>query len=651
MNRLISFILAALAVSVGGGPTSALAHGAPPADPILSQAEQARIRLDLTRERELLHRLADSDAAADARSVAWRRLATFSWRFDAQPEEARGCLDRAEALGSGRRDALLERARMERTLGNFAAALNAAREALGLTRNPNEERVALTSLTLALTAQSFAARQTMAAADAPRDDQAVLLRETAARLGERIRAEPGLLQPSRAWLDAALVLDDGAAALAAWRSYFRLGEEAPRDGLLSQPAQTLASQLAGWDGRQVSDDRREAVVLALAASGLFEEAEFVALASGSPDATAFRARPRIADVIVWSTLIRQVRPMIDEHYRELAIGKGDADAFRSYLVELGTRVWAGLSWPGAPPPFSVDAFDEEISRRFNAVFNAGMTGGDFDVHFGHRVVDDRRTIGQYGHTASVRFVVLDGMVSNGYQTWVWDGRAQHGGWGGASEIVQVRSAYADGPMQAWSEVSDPKRRAELDEQIARESAEDHVRAASDPYAYLEGLALRMRTGANMRILQALQKRGLEGPALRTAFIAEFERASIESSIFAHEGRHAIDSADPADALRSGAEREYRAKLSEVAFAPDPFMALPMGIISADIGNDTPHGMANLRLMQRLIGWMSTHAAEIKGLDDQRPLLPQLDLLTADQIRAAVRILDPLAGEGEEDTPS
>jgi hypothetical protein len=42
--------------------------------------------------------------------------------------------------------------------------------------------------------------------------------------------------------------------------------------------------------------------------------------------------------------------------------------------------------------------------------------------------------------------------------------------------------------------------------------------------------------------------------------------------------------------------------------------------------------------------MDGHQAEIAGLDPDRPLLPQLDLLTGEQIVRATRSMDPLYAE-------
>jgi len=66
------------------------------------------------------------------------------------------------------------------------------------------------------------------------------------------------------------------------------------------------------------------------------------------------------------------------------------------------------------------------------------------------------------------------------------------------------------------------------------------------------------------------------------------------------------------------------------------------IIHPNIGDATPHGRANARVMYGLIRWMRAHAAEIRGFDVNQPVLTQLPLLTDDQFRRAFRSMDPLA---------
>jgi len=53
-------------------------------------------------------------------------------------------------------------------------------------------------------------------------------------------------------------------------------------------------------------------------------------------------------------------------------------------------------------------------------------------------------------------------------------------------------------------------------------------------------------------------------------------------------------------------------------------------------------MANARIMKGLLTWMHAHQGEIAELDSARPLLPQFDRLTDEQMRAAFRSMDPWA---------
>jgi hypothetical protein len=165
-----------------------------------------------------------------------------------------------------------------------------------------------------------------------------------------------------------------------------------------------------------------------------------------------------------------------------------------------------------------------------------------------------------------------------------------------------------------------------------------MRARTTPVAYSPGVAARLQRDGHRRLLDSIAATGLIGAELEAAFTRELGRAIVESSIFAHEGRHAIDAAWPE---LSTEDREFRAKLSQVAFGPLPRLALD-GILDANIGDPTPHGRANRRAMEGVLAWMTSQAGEIAGLDRAAPLLPQLPLLTDAQLRAAFSSLDPFA---------
>ncbi len=86
-----------------------------------------------------------------------------------------------------------------------------------------------------------------------------------------VRDEPGLLVASLDQLHAALLLDDGPAALAAFRSYYAAAGAADST-LLASPRATLARILPVWKGANATREEREAVVHALFDARLFTDA-------------------------------------------------------------------------------------------------------------------------------------------------------------------------------------------------------------------------------------------------------------------------------------------------------------------------------------------------------------------------------------------
>ena len=146
------------------------------------------------------------------------------------------------------------------------------------------------------------------------------------------------------------------------------------------------------------------------------------------------------------------------------------------------------------------------------------------------------------------------------------------------------------------------------------------------------------------LFDSLQSKGLEQSDLYLAFIAETMRVSIESSVFAHEGRHSIDQLFFKKEFKamSDDERELRAKYSEIVFAPDPKLAFTGSIFGGDLDSSTNHGKANMRFRKLIVNWMNNHKSEVKGLDANKPMMFQFDLLSNAQIITMCREFDELA---------
>ena len=259
---------------------------------------------------------------------------------------------------------------------------------------------------------------------------------------------------------------------------------------------------------------------------------------------------------------------------------------------------------------------------------------------GHIVLDDERLISQYEESAMFRYISIDHMVSNGYTGWFWDGAAETGGWAtNDGAFLQVRSAYSAGPVAAWLTVTDEVEIEKMQKQITKLTMADDSIAMKNPHAYMPGLGLRNSYNERKALLDKLKAEGLEGADLRLTYISEMERIVQGYSIYAHEGRHAIDKKNGYS--KSSKELEYTAKLSEIYFSEMPFLAF-RAIMNRNIGDASSHGQANLRLIKDLVSWMDEHQPEIEGFDADRPTLPQADKMTDEQLREAMKSLDPMA---------
>jgi hypothetical protein len=272
------------------------------------------------------------------------------------------------------------------------------------------------------------------------------------------------------------------------------------------------------------------------------------------------------------------------------------------------------------------------------VIHFGITGGFYDAHMGHRVADESVMFELYGARARLRYFLLDGMVTNGLQSWAWDTEGAHGGWQRGDTIVQVRPVYAEGAITLLLTLDSLQLERERSA-IAFDSLADVRLATVDSIAFLPGVVARLRRDGRDALLDSLRHAAVAARDVDSVFSAIVSRVTRESAIIAHEGRHALDERSPTPL--GPAEREFRAKLSEVAQASRPKLILS-SIVHPNIGDATPHGRANARIMLGLIRWMRAHAAEIAGFDGAQPVLPQLPLLTDQQLRRAFRSMDPMA---------
>lgn len=573
---------------------------------------------------------ASTAASPRTRAASLRQLAIMAWRLAGDDAAAEHYFADALALGADVSRTHAERSRFYVERKRFDDAYAAAESAIGSAATKGERLGA----TLAL---STSVRSKLAGVPVSkqRDADRAQLGRARALILELGLAPPLTLALSEALLEVALRLDDGPGVLIAWRSYAREGAEV---GVWKPAAQRLAAVLPGWRGRPPSRAERAAIFEGLATSQFFDLAELVANDDRAPGKAEFVANPRVSDVIAYAKLIEDTRAVTDAYYRDVANGKRDAAQWRSSLIALAQSFWGHLHFNGQPPPFSPEALVTELEHRFGAYLSIGQTGGYEDLHYAHIFIDDARTIDQYGHRAQIRRIALDRIVSNGYESWLWDGRQAHGGWARTDRVYQVRPGYADGALAQWELLNDPNLRAEEEDRIARLTAGDDEIARQDPTDYLPGLAARLDWEGLNGILTHLRERG--DTDLKQRFIVDFTRIGLDANFFAHEGRHVLDK--QAVPSLQAEELEFRAKLSEIAFSEQPRWSYGPIMNANIVDKSSPHGRANKRIMQGLVAWMEKHRASIANLDPARPMLPQFDKLTDEQMREAMRAMDPWA---------
>ena len=562
------------------------------------------------------------DTSVARRAAAERMLGVISWRFYKDDSRARLHFGSSLATGYDTAATLVEMARLATSEGRYRQSFMLANSALRASTDDIVHRAAILQMGRAVSEAALAARLDRARGLDRPDSASVAT--AVIRLRELVRHVPGRIDESSLLLLTALSASDGADAAIGVDSYY-LVDAGGRQMRSQLPAalSELRSALSAWRGDSTPRADRVRLADAFGRARLYDAAALVA--------------PLGSQLLEYGRFCRHMQQTADEYYRRALVSGAKPDELTRAYIHAERDLWPRLNWSGSPPPFYPAGADAELGRRFGAVFQLGITGGYYDMHMGHVVGQENRIVSQYGHSARVTSLAIDGVVTNGLQSWAWDDAGGHGGWQRRDTIVQVRPMFVEHALSLFVS-GDTVRRAHERASIASDSILDLRIARSDSIGYLPGVAGRLRRDGRDALLDSLRSAGVPDSLLGREFVRIASQLIRESSIVAHEGRHAID-----DGLGpfTPEEREFRAKLSEIAFAARPKIVMS-SIMHPNIGDATPHGRANARVMYGLIRWMRAHAAEIRGFDHSEPVLTQLPLLTDDQFRRAFRSMDPLA---------
>ncbi len=623
------FVVLAMGACVPPGQDTATANP-------IDVAENAYFQFDLITSTDLYATIwKDTSASMEDRVKAGQTLMRIAWHIRRDLDASRTFIGKLELLDHNVAESLVSFSNIQRENGNYAAAMMTADRARANAESLSENNDA----DLAYAQAALQQAEQLIFAGQPEDIDAQQVNEALRRANSILKTQQGLAAPALVALEAALILDRRQDALIAWRSFFHIRTGGAANSVLTQPEKTLTRLLGGTQGSSEIIDYRS-LTIALAKSRLFQAAAVVATIHLSHELADDRG---LSELLAYRFYLDEIAELTSAFYRQAASGNADEADYKRALREESMRLWPQLRWKETKvPDYTDQGFQDQLGQRFGAEITFKRISGYYGLHMGHRVADEDILIVQYDESATLRFISLDTMVSNGYTSWFWDGRAAVGGWADNPIIIQVRSAYSDAGMRAWKSITDSKTKTRIEREITERKLSDIELARANPYAYLPGLDQRVRQRAYERLLSDLEEEGLAGSSLQLTFIAEVERINLESSIIAHEGRHAIEANSLVNFMRPSSKKEFLAKLSEVAFSSFPKLAIGGGILSSNIGDDSAHGKANERIMRGIVRWMGKNRESIEGLNSNLPLLPQMDLLSDEQLRATFRSMDYLA---------
>jgi hypothetical protein len=607
----------------------------------LKDASRTYNQFKLEESRTIYEEIIKDPAAVIADKVtSLQRLAEQDWKIYNNRSAAMKRLEQALRLKEDRSSTYQLMGKINREAHLYKEALSDAEDAIDESRNETEKQNAELLKASVIHDQNIERVKNGKSVDRKQ------LGIASALLRNILQKQPGRPAPSEMLIGVSLLLSDGPSMLDGWKSYFFIQDERNVNQVLAAAYDQLKGILPVWQNRPMTYKDIKSVILALAQSRFYNYATLM-LRDMFPDHNFFLQSERSTKLIpAYNVFIEGIAEVNNFFYPQVARGKKNYE--KEYDAAIAAK--AKLLWIQLGPSYSLLNYSDSlfflaIKERFGADGYVGHTVGYYGLLMGHVIHYELKEVNQYGYAATFQYSSIDRMISQDFTTWY--GATNVGGWGTDSSMVQVRSSYLSDPFQRLAWMIDTAEKRKIEQRIAEAKNSDLVRCSSDPYADASHLSLELRYEASQKLYDSLRSTGLEPAQLNLAFISETMRRTIESSVFAHEGRHAIDQLFFKEEFKKmpDDERELRAKYSEVIFSSDPKLAFTGSIFGGDLDENTNHGKANMRFRKLIVDWMNKHKSEIRGLDATKPMMFQFDLLSNVQIVGMCREFDVLARAG------
>ncbi len=563
----------------------------------------------------------------DKKCEVLRKLAHQDWKYYQNYVLAKKRLTEADSIGDKKHETWMLASRIEREALYFKKALNAAVKAKEFAKSKNEVNNANTAYAYGV--YNFSAHQTTQGIAIDTN----LLKKTSELLSTVLETNIGMPLPSKLLLGISLLNNDGENVLKAWQSYFQIQDLKQVYPYLKDSAEKLNQICKNWHGHRLSPTDQEELIHALASSRFYEFIpSFVKI-----NRKKLSYNQKTKDLLTYSQYLKEVEKETNEYYRLIAIEQENESAYIDWLSNKKKGLWNTLSFT-TQKDYNESDFLNETEKHFGA---RGFTGGTgnysgYVLALGHIVNQEKAKVEQYGYTPEFTYTQLDMMVSNGFSSWFWENKAI-GGWASDNEIIRVREVYLKAPIAAWNTITDT-----LERKKTKKTIHQFLNNTSRSQLELaKGLATKLKYDALLDLYDSLSVIGLSQKNLKLAFLSKYQQYRMEASMLAHEGRHSIDQKYMTEEFEgwSSEIREFRGKLSQVVFAPDPRLELA-GMVTRVTGN-SGHFKANKRMVDIVINWIKENKKNIPGYTDNKSEFSQIYLLSNEQIKECYKQADPL----------
>lgn len=564
----------------------------------------------------------------DDKIAAGKKLANIYWKFYDDYETAKKYMDSLLILTKDNFDILIQITDISIQAEKYENAekyLIMSLDSAGNDRQIRDSRIKYAEYVLAKSQKNLLSHKSIDTKD---------VNKAFGFLKDYYLKEPENLNLTKLYLGTVLLLKKDIEIINAWRTYFRIPQNEKAIGLLAKAEGNIRKGLGSN-----SKDAAVSLVKGLSDSRFFDYAVMMMFQHN----LNYKSMADLADIYNYYVFLNNAEGLIYEYYRNKSLGTASDNKYYKDYYSLCIDFWFTLNWENGKPLFFYEkGFEEELFKRFGSKTFTGKGGDQISFFVGHSVVNDSRTIEQYGRQTKITYISMDNVIGNIYPHWYF-GFFGIGGWAIENQVIQIRTVPLNNnsPLRAFNRLINEKEREKWLGEIKEKSIKDNSIAVSNPYAILEGLSERLKYRCYSQILDSMKQLNYDDRELKIHFLSSVGDLLVNATVYNHEGRHLLDSyKDYPDntEMFTSEEREFRAKLSEIAFSKYPKLAFGEWILRQE---DPAHENASKRIIKGVVDWMESNKETIQNINTSKPLLPQLYLLTNEQLVEAIRSFDPL----------